>query len=119
MKDLSKLGFTYDKEMDMFVARTIKQFKELINEDISFCYVDSDNGFISGRGKIVAIDDSQLDRDGEGYLYVDFKKESGHSLDLVIYRKDSVFLDGEKFMGGIFAGDDLDDVLFKINESAN
>ncbi len=114
MKDLVKLGFTYDDEMDMFSANNIEQFKELINEKIHFGYIDCDNGYISGCGRILAIDDSCLDEDGEGHLFINFKTVSGSPLNIVTYRKDCTFADGEKFKGGIFAGDDMDTVLFKL-----
>lgn len=116
MKNLKDLGFVFDSEMEMFYAKTPEQVKELIGEKIYFTYTDFDNGSIKGIGFIKGITEYDIDEDGEGSFSVDFKCESGDTFFGFIFAKDCEFSDGNVFRGGIFAGDNMDRVLFKIVE---
>lgn len=113
MKNLSQLGF--GSELGMFYPKNVEQLKELIGEKVYYTYSDYDNGSISQIININSITEDEIDEDGEGYYNINYSNDAGEFYLRVQYAMDENF-DTGNFHGGIFAGDDMDRVLFKISE---
>lgn len=113
MKNLSQLGF--GSELGMFYPKNVEQLKELIGEKVYYIYSDYDNGSISQIITINSITEDKIDEDGEGYYNINYSNGAGDFYLRVQYAMDEIFAN-VKFHGGIFAGDDMDRVLFKIAE---